>query len=117
MTKSESISAILDMVYSNGSITRKGCYDLGIQEFEKALEHLLKTGENKLDEHDKIIYAGWHNGKFWDGFDKDELEFLTDFMLGKLFWKPYEFSDGHLDAIKRNVELTLNLASKNKKRG
>lgn len=102
------ISKIINLLYTNGSITRNGCYTLSSDIAEKSLSYLLETGNNALLEYDQIVYATWANySQNFEGYSEETFNLLENFIEGKLFWKPEEFASEEIQAIKENIRLTI----------
>lgn len=114
MAKRESIdiSKIIKLLYTNGGVTRNGCYDLPSDILKISLNHFMITGENVIIQYDKIMYASWKVDNF-GGYPEDELDYLIAFLNGYTFWKPNNFADDVIIAIRYNINFTIQENNKN----
>ena len=94
------------MIYAGGGITRNGCYDLRRSIFIRACNELLKTGDGKLDEHDKLTWLSWEGNEIRILSD-EECDIFNKAKDGKSFWGIYTFfANNKIDTIKAMVDFT-----------
>jgi hypothetical protein len=109
------IDKVTEFIYNKennfAGLARYGMYNVREDIFKTALKEYFKTGENVLDEYDKIIWQAWgpigQPSEMRECWDKDELLFWEDALSKNTFWDIWSFYDSEdIQKLKQRISKT-----------